>query len=328
MNNRNDYYTQTAYDSRRPRNKFSADSIAAELSFSDRWVRGQKLHHLQECREYLAISDIEWVKQLKLDCMEGEYKHSINQPMHTHIYFSSATNPRALFLALIGAAKFFAFFGFTGMLMLYYLDMDTKIIYIPDQSFLITGFIFVLAPLLFILLGNFLISKNLLPDINNIVLDRKSGTILAPDQKNKPTPLNFSELECYSSTQPNAVGSPDTYLYLGYPDRPEGVNMPAPVNSEWQRNLVWEFYQRFMDISKPLPDLPEYEPHRHKDPVTAEYDKRVGRPKDFWKNMDYEEALKLQERSAEAARSFPWGKTRKEAIASGWKPSGILPWEK
>ena len=321
------YYETTAYDSRKPRNSISTDTSSPEFNISNRWVRSKRLPHGEACGEYLSIANIEWVKQLNSSKPDPEYQHELEQPAHATISFSGTNNPRALAKILVGVSKYFAFFGSTGMIMLYYLRIDEKIFYTPSQSFLIVGAIFVLLPIVIIFIGNFLLKKNILPDINNIILDRRTGKISAPDQKDKPAPLTFSQLECYTSTQPNAVGSPDVYLYLGYPDRPEGINVPMSINSEWQRHIEWEFYQRFMDISKPLPDLPEYEPHRNKDPVTAEYDKRVGRPKDFWKNMDYEEAVKLKERSAEAARTFPWGKTRKEAIASGWKPSRVLPWE-
>ncbi|MFC4257871.1 hypothetical protein ACFOZ5_02370 [Marinobacter lacisalsi] len=58
-----------------------------------------------------------------------------------------------------------------------------------------------------------------------------------------------------------------------------------------QRNLeqcyaLWDFLQNYMDVSRPLPDVPFLEPHRHKDPVTAEHDEKVGRPADYWRDMD------------------------------------------
>ena len=326
MNNLNGYYETTAYDSRKPRREISNDTSNPEFNISNRWVRSKRLPHGEECGEYLSIANMEWVNQLKANKLDPEYQYELHQPAHTTIRFSGINNPKVLAKTLIGTSKFFAITGGGGLILFSFFNEEVHD-YFVNQPFNFPLILFLYLPLLIILIGNILIRKDLLKDKNNILLDRRTGKISAPDHKGKPAPLNFSEIECYTSIQPNAVGSPDVYLYIGYPDRPEGVNVPAPINSEWQRNLEWEFYQRFMDISKPLPDLPEYEPHRHKDPVTAEYDKRVGRPKDFWKNMDYEEAEKLQERSAEAARTFPWGKTRKEAIASGWKPSGILPWE-
>lgn len=49
---------------------------------------------------------------------------------------------------------------------------------------------------------------------------------------------------------------------------------------------LWDFWQRYMDISQPIPDLPELEFFRHLDPTTAEHDQRTGRPPRYWRDMD------------------------------------------
>lgn len=48
----------------------------------------------------------------------------------------------------------------------------------------------------------------------------------------------------------------------------------------------WDVLQNFMDVSRPLPDIPILEPHRANDPVTAEHDRRMGRPVRYWRDMD------------------------------------------
>ncbi|WP_375176259.1 hypothetical protein [Marinobacter mobilis] len=48
----------------------------------------------------------------------------------------------------------------------------------------------------------------------------------------------------------------------------------------------WDFLQNYMDITKPLPDLPVFEEYRHLDPVTAEHDGKVARPERYWRDMD------------------------------------------
>lgn len=59
----------------------------------------------------------------------------------------------------------------------------------------------------------------------------------------------------------------------------------------WHHNprpcyALWDFLQNFMDVSRPLPEFPVLEPHRHKDPITAEDDRRSGRPERYWRDMD------------------------------------------
>ena len=52
---------------------------------------------------------------------------------------------------------------------------------------------------------------------------------------------------------------------------------------------LWNTIQWYMDVSRPLPDLPILEEHRSKDPMTAAHDKEVGRKADFWASMSEEE---------------------------------------
>ncbi|SDX76100.1 hypothetical protein SAMN04487960_1211, partial [Marinobacter mobilis] len=47
----------------------------------------------------------------------------------------------------------------------------------------------------------------------------------------------------------------------------------------------WDFLQNYMDVTRPLPEFPVLEPHRHKDPVTAEHDRKTRRPARYWRDM-------------------------------------------
>jgi len=49
---------------------------------------------------------------------------------------------------------------------------------------------------------------------------------------------------------------------------------------------LWDFLQNYMDVTRPLPEFPVLEPHRLKDPVTAEHDRKTGRPERYWRDMD------------------------------------------
>ncbi|WP_165856460.1 hypothetical protein [Marinobacter sp. JSM 1782161] len=57
---------------------------------------------------------------------------------------------------------------------------------------------------------------------------------------------------------------------------------------------MWDFIQNYMDVSRPLPDIPVLEPYRHKDPVTAEHDRQTNRPERYWRDMD-DETFKARE---------------------------------
>lgn len=74
---------------------------------------------------------------------------------------------------------------------------------------------------------------------------------------------------------------------------------------------LWDMLQRYMDVSEPLPDIPRLEPYRHKDPVTAEQDRKTGRNPRYWRDLDLE--TWKQGEGADWARrqaAFPWDQRR------------------
>ena len=48
----------------------------------------------------------------------------------------------------------------------------------------------------------------------------------------------------------------------------------------------WDFIQNYMDITKPLPEVPLLERYRPLDPATAEHDRNTGRSPRYWRDMD------------------------------------------
>ena len=85
--------------------------------------------------------------------------------------------------------------------------------------------------------------------------------------------------------------------------------------------IEWEVTQQYMDVRYPMPDLPEFEQFRAHDPVTAEWDRRRGRPPYWWRNLSIDQMVALNNTARSAAQDYPWGKTREEAKAEGWQPS-------
>ena len=84
--------------------------------------------------------------------------------------------------------------------------------------------------------------------------------------------------------------------------------------------LLWECYVRFMDLSKPLPDVPVYEQHRHSDPITAEFDKKNNRPSDFWVDFSIEQQIEIRDEILEDAFPYDWLKGREqEEVIKPWQ---------
>ncbi|MBU3056291.1 MAG: hypothetical protein KO540_08855 [Pseudomonas indica] len=101
----------------------------------------------------------------------------------------------------------------------------------------------------------------------------------------------FYEFDAYIATSPDRQGLPMNVLYLAHRYRDIVINfgyLVAPDRSPQLPCALWDFFQNFMDTSRPLPDLPCYEQYRPLDPVTAEHDRRTGRDPRYWIDMDDE----------------------------------------
>ena len=108
----------------------------------------------------------------------------------------------------------------------------------------------------------------------------------------------FYEFDAAIHTIPDHQGMPWNMLNLLHRYTPVGIDFSVIMGK--QRLVepcmaMWDFWQRYMDISQPLPDIPLLEQYRHLDPTTAEYDRRTARPPRFWRDMDektFEEKLR------------------------------------
>ncbi len=134
--------------------------------------------------------------------------------------------------------------------------------------------------------------------------------------------LPFDEFDPYLTTITNPTGSTNYCLHLGHRYSEVFVQFPGSFSDLWAIYQNWEYWQQYMDISKPLPDAPRMKPHRSRDPVTAEFDRKHSRRRDYWKNVDTQTACQMIRASVKAVSKYPWGSTREEALAAGWRPSG------
>lgn len=141
-------------------------------------------------------------------------------------------------------------------------------------------------------------------------------------QKNNPRKeISFDEFDPHMTTRTAVTGSTGFMLLLVHRYSDLVISHINDYPEELQFYLEWENLSQFMDISQPLPDTLINEPARQFDPVTAEYDKKHGRPKHYWREMSREELRARYKAACQAAKDFPWGKTRDQALAQGWNPS-------
>jgi len=106
------------------------------------------------------------------------------------------------------------------------------------------------------------------------------------------------EFDAYLESSPDTQGSPTYSLMLYHPETGLRQKLDAqfpPTNMPGELVAAWQFIQRYMDVSQPLPDVPALEIHRHKDPTTAAADQRKGRNPRYWRDMSEAEVEKIQE---------------------------------
>jgi hypothetical protein len=171
------------------------------------------------------------------------------------------------------------------------------------------------------MLGKFILRRNLIKDKNGIYLNRRKGIVVVPEKKQPPKEIPFADFDAYLGSSVNSSGSVSYHLWLGHRYSEIRVASPSDTTERWKIFQEWETWQRYMDISKPLPDTPRFEPFRSRDPVTAAYDREHNRPADYWKNLNIHLAELMHRESQEAAAKFPWGMNRKQALEIGWRPS-------
>ena len=140
----------------------------------------------------------------------------------------------------------------------------------------------------------FFFAKSLGPQYE---FNRRTGLVTLYDRKTKQASQHpFYEFDAYLNSFVSKQGIMQYQLYIVHRYSPKKLMSMYPLQGPSYNiephGAVWDFLQNYMDISQPLPDIPELEEYRSLDPVTAEHDKRTGRPADYWLNVVDEEILK------------------------------------
>lgn len=202
-------------------------------------------------------------------------------------YFYSQHNfaSKLYFLSMLGfvMSTFGTALFFISALLVFFLDNNHSI------TNLLSYLVYV--PLVFI--GFFILWKfsiwiaRKLPDNKFRKLKRRTGMICFPQRGKKPDiEIPFSEFEprYYVGASPSTLFHRLVYVHKsGNPIFSAGENTIGDVYTKAA------YLEQFMNITKPLPDMPNLEWCRDKDPTTAAYDKATHRDPNYWRNKSSKE---------------------------------------
>jgi hypothetical protein len=153
------------------------------------------------------------------------------------------------------------------------------------------------------------------------VIQRTTGMIRIFNNKREWADLPFEEFEGLNTLVPAGRGLQIRKLTLHHKKTGSGFLIGDGTTGGWYTGLNWEYYRHYMDVSRPLPDIPFWEPYRHLDPTTKAWDEKHNRPERLWRDMDEETYEKMVEASITAAKKYPYLKPEK-AKEEGWQPAG------
>jgi len=311
-------YAPTAWDSTRPRNLPPLDE--KQLGTLQRAVRRDPLRGRGvQCREFLTGNSARVLVEEMQEMNDEQWqilKNQYEKLAYIQEIWATFKNPVAVLDVISKVAIFFAIAGGGGGLIISLIGrgFDSAALWVIQY--------FILPPIVIYFLFKTAIKRGWVKDKNNVVLNRCTGMVEFTHKKERRQ-IPFDEFDPYMSTGVGPNGVAHYYLRLIHRYSDAAVVNPHSQYETWEVEAEWERLQRFMDISKPLPDIPIYEITRLLDPTSIEHDRKTGRPPDFWRQQDPEEVSRWADASREALRNYPWGLTRDQAITFGWQPSGF-----
>ena len=133
--------------------------------------------------------------------------------------------------------------------------------------------------------------------VKQFELNRQTGMVTLYKGRNKVRFSHpFIEFDCVLLSSPGHQGHLNYMLTLVH--RYHNYSVGVPLSTMMGANAMvgeygrlWNMLQRYMDVSKPMPDILILEAVRELDSTTAAYDAKYPRDPFYWRNMTDDEYL-------------------------------------
>jgi hypothetical protein len=282
-----DWYAETAYDSRKKKDVPPPDASA--WKGKERALRAHPLPIGVHCADYRAYLEKTTLQELKKGLPKGKLNHE-----YSELY--TLANPKVAVATLRWLGGVISIVGLFTTIM----TLNTGELSAYDWR----NYIWFLLPFSIFILCCVLMKY--IPDKNNTIFNRRTGLVTIPrGGKKTPVILPFAELDGYYYCSHSTVNV-NYLLHFGHRFTPRGYGTGRSWVDRYWIYVEWEFLQQYMDISLPLPDIPDLEPYRHLDSTTAAYDKQYSREPHYWRDMDMAQFEKERQEGIQAIENFPW----------------------
>lgn len=119
----------------------------------------------------------------------------------------------------------------------------------------------------------------------------------------------FHEWDGYLLSLPDHQGNIWYRLVLVHKTQEWALPMNQLLAATTNREDVlayWDLIRQYMDVTKPLPDMPLFEACRHLDPTTRAHDEKSGRDPHYWRNMNKEDYEAFKRKNQTALVNHSW----------------------
>lgn len=119
----------------------------------------------------------------------------------------------------------------------------------------------------------------------------------------------FHEWDGYLLSLPDHQGNIWYRLVLVHKTQEWALPMNQLLAATTNREDVlayWDLVRQYMDVTKPLPDIPLFEAYRHLDPTTRSHDEKKGRDPLYWRDMSEQDYEAFKRRNRTALADYSW----------------------